>query len=146
MVGATFVGWLTDRYHVTTALNFCTVGTVLAVFVFWSFAIYQPILYVFALLYGLFAGGFPATWSGCSNPVRREYPVQTGMVTSLFTAGKGLGSVISGPLSGALVASDSWRNSSIFAYGSGYGSLIVFSGVTAFFAGMGWVGKRCGMV
>jgi len=145
-VGATLTGWLVDRYHVTTVLNFCTVGTVVAVFVFWSFAVYQPILYVFAFLYGIFAGGFPATWSGCTGPVRRKYPVENGMIIALFTAGKGIGCVISGPVSGALVASDSWKNSVGYAYGSGYGYLIVFSGVTASFAGIGWLGKRCGMV
>ena len=127
-------------------LNFCTIGTVVAVFVFWSFAVYQPILYVFAFLYGIFAGGFPATWSGCTGPVRRKYPVENGMIIALFTAGKGIGCVISGPVSGALVASDSWKNSVGYAYGSGYGYLIVFSGVTASFAWIGWLGKRCGMV
>ncbi|KAH8886183.1 MFS general substrate transporter [Thozetella sp. PMI_491] len=145
MVGATFVGWLVDRYHVTTAINVCTLGTMFAVFLFWSFAVYQPILYIFAVTYGLFAGGFPATWSGCSNPIRRHYPVETGMIISLFTAGKGIGSLISGPLSGALVASDSWKLRVGFAYGSGYGYLMIFSGITASFAGVGWLGKRLGM-
>ncbi|KAG7287167.1 hypothetical protein NEMBOFW57_006672 [Staphylotrichum longicolle] len=101
-VGATLAGWLVDRYHVTTVVNFCTIGTVVAVFVFWSFAVYQPILYVFALLYGIFAGGFPATWSGCTGPVRRKYPVEHGMIIALFTAGKGIGCVISGPTSTGL--------------------------------------------
>ena len=146
VIGATFVGWLVDHYHVTTALNFCTLGTMFAVFLFWSFAVHQPILYIFAIAYGVFAGGFPATWSGCSNPVRRDHPVETSMIISLFTAGKGIGSIISGPLSGALVLSDSWRNHVGFAYGSGYGYLIMFSGITASFAGIGWFGKRLGLV
>ncbi|KAL2129627.1 hypothetical protein VTI74DRAFT_7508 [Chaetomium olivicolor] len=98
-IGATLTGWLVDRYHVTTVLNFCTIGTVIAVFVFWSFAVYQPILYIFALLYGVFAGGFPATWSGCTGAVRQKYPVENGMIIAMFTAGKGIGCVISGPRS-----------------------------------------------
>lgn len=147
VIGATFTGWLVDRYHVTTAINFCAVGTVLAVFLFWSFAVYQPVLYIFAILYGLFAGGFSATWSGCANPLRQQYPaVETGMIIALFSAGKGLGSVISGPLSGALVKSDTWKSHAGFAYGSGYGSLILFSGITASFASIGWLGKKCGIV
>lgn len=107
---------------------------------------YKPVLYVFAIFYGLFAGGFPATWSGCSKPVRRQYPVDTGMIIALFTAGKGVSSIISGPLSGVLVESDSWTQNVGFAYGSGYGYLIVFSGVTAAFATIGWIGKRFGLV
>lgn len=147
VIGATFVGWLVDRYHVTTAINFCAVGTVMSVFLFWSFAVYKPVLYIFAILYGLFAGGFSATWSGCAIPLRRQYPaVETGMIIALFSAGKGIGSVISGPLSGLLVKSDGWKDQAGYAYGSGYGSLILFSGITAAFAGIGWVGKKCGIV
>ena len=146
IIGATFVGWLVDHYHVTTALNFCTVGTVFAVFLFWSFSVYQPVLYIFAITYGIFSGGFIATWAGCSNPIRRNYPVETSMIISLFTAGKGLGSIISGPLSGALVMSDRWKNHVGFAYGSGYGYLILFSGITASFASLGWFGKKLGLV
>ena len=146
VVGATMTGWLVDRYHVTTAINICTAGTVVAVFVFWSFAVYQPVLYIFALLYGMFAGGFPATWAGCTSAVCRKYPVENGMVVAMFTAGKGIGCVVSGPVSGALVASDTWKNSVAYAYGSGYGYLIVFSGVAASFASVGWLGKKCGLV
>ncbi|KAK3937040.1 putative MFS monocarboxylate transporter [Diplogelasinospora grovesii] len=147
VIGATFTGWLVDRYHVTTAINICAIGTVVAVFLFWSFAIYQPILYIFAILYGVFAGGFSATWSGCTNPVRRHYPaVETGMIIAFFSAGKGIGAVISGPLSGALVQSDTWKHHAGYAYGSGYGYLIVFSGITASFASIPWFGKLCGIV
>ncbi|CAI6237884.1 unnamed protein product [Periconia digitata] len=146
VAGAISVGWLTDRYHVTTVINICTLGTLCAVFLFWSFSVYQPVLYIFAILYGLFAGGFPATWVGCCKPVRRRYPVETGMIIALFTAGKGVSSIISGPLSGALVEADSWRSEVGYAYGSGYGFLIVFCGVTASFASIGWIGKRLGLV
>lgn len=147
MLGAIFIGWLVDRHHVTTAMNVCAVGTVVAVFLFWSFAVYRPVLYIFAILYGIFAGGFPATWSGCTAPVRRHYPaVETGMIIALFAAGKGLGSVISGPLSGALVKSDVWKDHAKYAYASGYGYLILFSGITASFASIGWFGRKCGLV
>lgn len=97
-------------------------------------------------MYGLFAGGFPATWSGCSKSIGRKYSVETGMIFALFTAGKGIGSVVSGPLSGILMTSDKWRGQLGFNYGSGYGYLIVFSGITASFAIVGWLGKRFGLV
>ncbi|CAG7994410.1 unnamed protein product [Penicillium olsonii] len=146
VVGATLMGWLVDRYHVTFALNICAVGTVMAIFLFWSFAVYKPIFYIFACLYGVFAGGFPATWSGCSDVVRRRYRVETGMIIALFTAGKGIGSVVSGPVGSSLVASDTWKNQAGFSYGTGYGYLFVFCGVTASFTAIGWVGKKCGLV
>lgn len=140
------VGWLVDRYHVTFSLNICAAGTVIAVFLFWSFGVYQPVLYIFAVLYGMFSGGFPATWTGCARAVHRNQPVESGMIISLFTAGKGIGSVISGPLSGVLVESDVWKDHTGYAYGSGYGYLIIFSGITAAFASIGWFGKKFGIV
>ena len=147
VVGVTFAGWLVDRWHVTTAINICTAGTVGAVFLFWSFATYRPILYIFAILYGIFAGGFNGTWAGCTQSVRRSDPaMEAGMMVALFSAGKGIGSVISGPLSGALVTSDAWKHRVGFAYGSGYGYLIIFSGITASFASLGWFGKKCGAI
>lgn len=146
VVGATSIGWIVDRYHVTTAIMISCVGTVVAVFIFWSFAVYRPMLFIFAIMYGVFAGGFPATWAGCGNPVRRRYPVENGMIVALFTAGKGIASVISGPVSGALVASDTWKGQAGYAFGSGYGFMIVFSGMTAAFASVGWIGKRLGAV
>ena len=104
-------------------------------------------LYIFAFLYGMTAGGFAATWSGCTNPIRRAYPaVETGMIIAVFSAGKGIGAVISGPLSGILIRSDTWKSHAGYAYGSGYGYLIVFSGITASFASIGWFGKKCGIV
>ncbi|KAH8801393.1 putative MFS monocarboxylate transporter [Xylogone sp. PMI_703] len=145
IVGATIVGWMVDRYDVTVVLNICAAGTVIAVFIFWSFAVYQPMLYIFSILYGVFAGGFPATWSGCAQAVHRKQPVEPALILSLFTAGKGIGSVISGPLSGALVTSDAWKNRVGYAYGSGYGYLIIFSGITAAFGSIGWVGKKSGL-
>jgi MFS family permease len=146
VVGATATGWIVDRYHVTTAIMISCVGTMVAVFIFWSFSVYQPMLFIFAITYGVFAGGFPATWSGCANPVRRKYPVENGMIVALFTAGKGVASVISGPVSGALVEADTWNGQVGFAYGSGYGYMIIFSGITASFASIGWIGKRLGVV
>ena len=74
--------------------------------------------------------------------------METGMIVALFSAGKGIGAVISGPLSGLLLKADPWHGNvrSEFAYGSGYGTLILFSGLTAACASVGWLGKKCGAV
>ncbi|PNS14156.1 hypothetical protein CAC42_6669 [Sphaceloma murrayae] len=143
IAGALVVGSLVDRYHVTTAINFCAIGTVVAVFLFWSFAVYCPVLYVFAMLYGLFAGGFAATWTGVATVMREKWPAtDTGMIIAVFAAGKGIGSVISGPLSGAIVDARWFQGDAEYAWGSGYGGLILFSGATAAVTGAGWCGKK----
>ena len=147
IVGATVIGMVTDKFHVTTAINICAVGTITSIFLFWSFAVYLPMLFLFAILYGTFAAGFAATWTGVTDQVRRKYPAtDTGMIIATMAAGKGIGSIVSGPISGALVRSDAWRNSAAYAFGSGYGYLILFSGLTAGFSLIGWCGKKCGLV
>ena len=147
IVGAVATGFMTDRYHVTTAINVCAVGTLIAVFLFWTFAVYTPMLFLFAILYGIFAGGFASTWSGVVDPIRKTHPAtDTGMIVSLFACIKGLAAVVSGPLSAALVRSDAWQRNAGYAMGSGYGYLIVFSGVTASMSFIGWGGKKCGLV
>ncbi|TKX18490.1 MFS transporter-like protein 174 [Elsinoe australis] len=147
ILGVVITGYLVDRYHVTTAINFCAIGTVVAVFLFWSFAVYSTVLYIFAMLYGMFAGGFAGTWSGVTLVLRDQWPAtDTGMIIALFAAGKGIGSVISGPLSGAIVDAGWFKGDADFAWGSGYGGLILFSGVTAAATGAGWCGKKVGWV
>ncbi|KAI5242089.1 MFS general substrate transporter [Aureobasidium subglaciale] len=144
IVGAMFIGYLGDRCHVTTGILVCSIGSVVAVFVFWTFATIKPMLFIFAFLYGVYAGGYSTTWSGVAKTVRENgYPgAETGMIISLFSCGKGIGAVVSGPLSEALVKSDSWKSKAPFAFGTGYGSLLVMTGVTAFVGGSAWYAKQ----
>ncbi|KAG8624141.1 hypothetical protein KVT40_009117 [Elsinoe batatas] len=116
------------------------------IFLFWSFAIYLPVLYMFAILYGIFAGGSAATWTGCTVLLKERWPgTETGMIISLLSLSRGIGSVLSGPLSGALVQGDTWKGLD-YAWGSGYGSVIAFSGATAFGMTFGWCARRVGLL
>ncbi|KAG9521468.1 putative MFS monocarboxylate transporter, partial [Aureobasidium melanogenum] len=144
IVGAMFIGYLGDRCHVTTGILVCSIGSVVAVFVFWTFATIKPMLFVFALLYGVYAGGYSTTWSGVAKTVRENgYPgADTGMIISLLSCGKGIGAVVSGPMSEAIFAADSFRANAPYAFGSGYGSLLVMTGVTAFVGGSAWYAKQ----
>lgn len=147
VLGSMMVGWLTDRYHAATVMNLCAAGAVSAVFIFWTLAVHQPAMYVFSALYGVFAGSYPSTWAGCAGPIRRNYPgVETGMMLALFVSGRGLGTVLGGPISGALVKSDVWKDHAALAYGSGFGGLIVCSGVTASFMSLPWLAKQFGIL
>lgn len=142
IVGAMFIGYLCDRCHVTTAILVCSLGTVVAVFGFWTFATFKPLLYIFAIFYGITASGYSTTWSAIAKPIRESYPgTESGMIIALFSCGKGIGAVVSGPLSEALVEADHW-NSAPYAFGSGYGTLIVATGVTALVGGASWYAKQ----
>ena len=90
---------LVDRYHVSTAIAIVTCGQIIATFVFWGLTSSQPMLYVFALVWGLFGGGFASTWSGYAPAMKQSHPsthVDIGLVLSLMAAGRGIGAVISG--------------------------------------------------
>ncbi|KAL9096322.1 MAG: hypothetical protein Q9165_001319 [Trypethelium subeluteriae] len=60
-IGGILAGLLVDRFHVTTVTAICGIGGALAVLLFWGFAVSEPVLYVFAILYGTFAGSFSTT-------------------------------------------------------------------------------------
>jgi predicted MFS family arabinose efflux permease len=142
--GAVLIGTLVDRFDVTVAILACTLGQMVSIFIFWGLASSQAMLYAFALLFGCFGGAFSCTWSGCARAMqRREHNgnVDVSVVVALLAAGKGVGAVISGPLSERLLALDAWEGRARFAYGSGYGLVLVFTGVSATLGGTAWVGK-----
>ncbi len=130
-------GRLVDRYHVSWAILVSTVGSTIAVFGFWGCGTHEATLYIFAILFGLFGAGYPGHWTGCAGDMRRTFPnLNTGLVISLLCAGKGVGSILAGPVSEKLLSMKRWQDTSS-AYGSSYGSIIVFTGVCAFLGGGG---------
>lgn len=64
------------------------------------------------------------------------------MVLSFLAAGRGVGSVTSGPLSNLLLGPKPWKGEASWAYGTGYGLLIVFTGVTAVLGGVSWLMRK----
>lgn len=145
--GTVIAGSLTDRLHVTSVILISTIGATLSVFLLWGLAASLPLLCIFSLIYGLFAGGFSSTWTGIIKEVKKtDERADAGLILGLLAAGRGVGSVVSGPLSEALVSAKPWAGDAKLGYGSGYGGLIVFTGVSAMLGGMSWVGRRIGWV
>jgi MFS family permease len=139
------LGMLIDRFHVTTVVIISTVGAVLSVFLFWGFSDALPLLIVFSILYGLFAGGFVTTISGIVKAVKGlDETTDVGTLLGILSAGRGIGAVASGPLSEALLSSRPWQGKASLAYGTGYGGLIVFTGITAAVGGVSFLGKKLG--
>ncbi|KAG5985991.1 hypothetical protein E4U43_005753 [Claviceps pusilla] len=154
--GCPTMGWLSDRFHVTTCLCIATVGASMSTFLLWGFTTNLPMLLVYCGFYGLFAGSYTSAWTGLmrqvttdadlSSSIYRREAVDPVMVVAVLAAGRGVGSVLSGPLSQALTEPMAWKGEALAAYGSGYGPLIVFTGVTAALSGivlpsryMGWI-------
>ncbi|MCJ1380082.1 hypothetical protein MMC17_003185 [Xylographa soralifera] len=145
--GAVLLGGLIDKLHVTTVALISSLGATTSIFLLWGLSASFPVLCVFSLLYGLFAGGFSCTWTGIIREVQKREPgSDSGLVFGFLGAGRGIGSVAAGPLSDALLSSRLWYGQSSLGYGSGYGLLIVFTGVTTALGGLGFVAKRVGWV
>jgi MFS family permease len=142
--GGIVIGMLGDRWRVTNVVLVTSLGSTVAVFLFWGLARQVALLAVFALVYGFFAGGFSSTWSGVLTELKRESPaLDTGLVFGLLAGGRGVGNVVSGPLSVALFAEDGWlRDGKDWGYSSEYGPIILFTGATALLGGWGWL-QRC---
>ncbi|KAJ5510100.1 Major facilitator superfamily domain general substrate transporter [Penicillium expansum] len=118
IVGGIALRALCDRFSVTNIMLLSSVGSALSVFLFWGMASSSSaessqtaiaLLTVFSITYGFFAGGFSSTWSGVITQIKRDSSpsLDTGLVFGLLAGGRGIGNVISGPLSTVLLQSGS---------------------------------------
>lgn len=148
--GGIAVGILCDRFNVTNVLLLSSVGSALSVLLFWGLASSSSpdssqtptsLLTVFAISYGFFAGGFSSTWSGIITQIKRDSSpsLETGLVFGLLAGGRGIGNVISGPLSTMLINQGSLSHDGATGYDTKYGTLILFTGITALLGGWSWI-------
>ncbi|KAL9124708.1 MAG: hypothetical protein Q9217_005992, partial [Psora testacea] len=140
-LGLIFMGYLIDRYHISTVLLISALTSSLSVFLFWGFATSSPLLYLFSITFGVFAGGYTASWTGSAQEIKKANPASTeiAVVMGTMAAGRGLGCVLSGPISEALMALPAPGKGKI--WGSAYGWLILFTGVTCLLGRFGLFGK-----
>ncbi|KAM0476997.1 hypothetical protein ACHAPX_005955 [Trichoderma viride] len=162
VIGPVTMGTLVDRLHVTTCILISTTGAVFGVLLLWGLGSNIGILYVFSLAYGLFAGSFTTSWPGIMRHVvkvatERDKAASAGdingvsvsrydplMVIGFLSIGRGVGNIVSGPLSEALIRGMPWQGQVTGGYGSGYGVLIVFTGATALVGCVSFVAKKLG--
>ncbi|KAF5001598.1 hypothetical protein FGRMN_904 [Fusarium graminum] len=151
--GCVVMGALADRLHVTDCFMISAAGTALSTFFLWGFSTNLLMLYFYCVSYGIFAGSYTSAWPGVmrmvsSAPVDRRSSsgatFDPCMVFGILSAGRGIGNIVSGPLSGALIKGMPWQGQAAGGYGTGYGSLIVFTGVTAVASGATFVFRRVG--
>lgn len=136
------MGWWIDRYHVTTVILISTVGATISVFLVWGLSSNLPLLVVFSVLYGFFGGGFVVTYTGVLKLVKGKYQTaDTGILIGILCAGRGIASLVCGPVSEALVSGSEGGG-----YGRGFGPLIVFTGVTTALGGLGFLWKKMGLI
>ena len=141
VVGCVMMGMLVDSYSAAVCIALSSIGTVLCVFLAWGLSVSIIALYVYCILYGLFAGSFVSTWPAI---VRETQVANAGWhantVFGIVEMGRGAGSIVSGSLGDVLLQHRLPGGPA--AYGGTYGGVIVFTGVTALVSGVCLLGRR----
>lgn len=146
IAASAFFGYLSDSERLPLAASTVTsipaAGAALAAFVFWGLAPRgsMALLVLFSATFGFFAGGYSATWGGVLNELEREAAgsneaVDMGMIYGLLNGARGIG-YVSGGLAGVpLLKAGSGMSLGSFGYGTSYGPLIIFTGLSSVFGG-----------
>jgi predicted MFS family arabinose efflux permease len=141
--GCVVMGWIVDRWHITTCIFVSTVGSTLSVFLLWGFSTHLSLLLVFCVMYGLFAGSYTTTYPGVMKVVSKsQQTADSTMVFAVLAAGRGIGNVACGPVSEALIRAGEVGREGL--YGSEYGPLVLFTGISAALGGVSCFGKKLG--
>ncbi|KAL2187315.1 MFS general substrate transporter [Thermothelomyces heterothallicus CBS 203.75] len=157
ILSSVILGTMTDRMPVTTCLVLSAAGASAAALMLWGLTSTLAGTYAFSVAYGLFAGGYTSIWPGImretANPRDPEEDEHThhayldpSLVFAWLCAGRGLGNVVSGPLSDLLLRGRPWLGRAPGGYGSGFGSLIVYTGISAFVGGSAFFWKHLGIL
>ncbi|PYI08542.1 MFS general substrate transporter [Aspergillus sclerotiicarbonarius CBS 121057] len=145
VAGCVCMGAIIDHLDVTTCILISATGSTIGVFLLWGFSVSLPPLFIFAVVYGLFAGSYTSTWPGVMRDVvKNESSADSSIVFACLAAGRGIGNTVSGPLSEALLTGMPWTGKVGYGYGSGYGTLIIFTGVTGVLGGGSYLVRRMG--
>lgn len=139
-------GYLSDNKRLSLAASTVTsipaVGSALAAFLLWGLASQgsMALLVLFSVTFGFFAGGYSATWGSVLNELEREAAdsneaVDTGLIYGLLNGARGIG-YVSGGLAGVpLLKAGAGSSLGSLGYGTSYGPLIVFTGLSSVFGG-----------
>ncbi|KAF5636810.1 monocarboxylate transporter 2 [Fusarium sp. NRRL 52700] len=131
--GSLIHGMLGDKISGAKVILVSSLGSALPVFLLWGLDRHISTMVIFVILYGFFAGGFSATWSGALQDVKgTNESIDTSLVFGMLLGGRGLGFIVAGPLSGALIsAGNSLASGDSLGYATKYGPMILCTGVTA---------------
>ncbi|KAK8017105.1 major facilitator superfamily domain-containing protein [Apiospora rasikravindrae] len=148
IIASSFFGWLSDNERITLSAQ--TVSAIppitcaIATFLFWGLTTEGGIglLVVFSMTFGFFSGGYSATWGGMLKQLEREAAEQNeavdpGMLYGLLNGVRGIGYASGGFAGVGLLNAGKILASPRFGYGTSYGPIILFTGITSLLGG--WV-------
>ncbi|KAK7418936.1 hypothetical protein QQX98_003639 [Neonectria punicea] len=148
IIASSFFGWLSDNKRITLSAQAVSaippVCCALATFLFWGLTTQGGIglLLVFSMTFGFFSSGYSATWGGMlkqmeSESAERNEAVDPGMLYGLLNGVRGIGYASGGIAGVGLLKTGTIWTSQRFAYGTAYGPLILFTGLSSLLGG--WV-------
>ncbi|KAF4452586.1 hypothetical protein F53441_4605 [Fusarium austroafricanum] len=138
-------GMLGDKLSATKSVTLASLGSAFPIFLLWGLSLNLANLVVFVVLYGFFAGGFSSTWSNMSSDIQKDdSAADSALIFGMLMGGRGIGFVIAGPLSGALLQAKAALSDEALGYATKYGPMIICTGVTAVFGAWApmWKGMR----
>jgi MFS family permease len=139
-IGQIMSGFASDRMSVYIPLVISSVCTTVAVCTFWLLGTHFSHLVTFAVVYGFFAGGFNVLYARLATVLSNSNASAALWVYGLLAFDRGLGYVISGPVSGAIVGGSFPEDGDK----STYRYLILFDGIAfglSACGGIGWLLK-----
>jgi MFS family permease len=151
IISSSFFGYLSDNKHfplaATTVTAISAISSALSAFLFWGLTSEGSLalLILFSITFGFFAGGYSATWGGVINELEHEAAqsneaVDTGLLYGLLNGARGVG-YVSGGLAGVPLLKMGSSVMGDFGYGTPYGPLIIFTGLSSVFGGWGIIWK-----
>ncbi|KAM0548557.1 hypothetical protein ACHAPJ_009880 [Fusarium lateritium] len=131
--GSLIHGMIGDKVSAAKVILVSSLGSALPVFLLWGLNRHLSTMVVFVILYGFFAGGFSATWSGALQEIKGDNAsIDTSLVFGMLLGGRGVGFIVAGPLGGALLsAGNSLATGDSLGYATTYGPMILCTGITA---------------
>lgn len=152
IISSSFFGYLSDEKRfslsATTVTFMAAASSAVSAFLLWGLATKgsMALLVLFSITFGFFAGGYSATWGGVINELEREAahwnePIDTGVLYGLLNGARGVGYVSGGFAGVPLLKAGRKTSLGSFAYGSSYGPLIIFTGLTSILGGWGVLWK-----
>lgn len=145
---STFFGFLSDNkyFHrsAPTITAISALSSALSAFTLWGLAAQgdTTLLVMFAITFGFFASGYSATWGGIITDIENDAAqtneaVDSGVIYGLLNGARGMGYVAGGLVSVPLIQAGGTTSVGHFGYGTTYGPLIIFTGLSLTFGGSG---------
>ena len=133
ILGQVSFGYLSDkRIPLDALIVVATVVSAVSSFTIWGLARSLAPLIAFSLIYGLFGAGYVVLWARMGSALSDD-PTAALATFSAFAFEKGVGNVLAGPISAALISSPTVLSGYAL---SRYKGIIVFTGVCMFLSSL----------